>query len=78
MSDDRAFHDPPAADRPTTSRSVASRADRRRVPARRGSLAGNAVESLVVVGLVTLIVALVALQAIGTFGPTVHAMSFLP
>jgi hypothetical protein len=73
MPDTRTHRDPPygesaAADRPYL----------KRAPARRSVLAGNAVESLVVLGLVTLIVGLVALQAIGAFGPAIHTMSFMP
>lgn len=73
MSDDRAYREPPYADRPSADRVI-----RKRAPTRRSTLAGNAVESLVVLGLITLIVGLVALQAMGAFGFSVHAMSFLP
>ena len=73
MSDERAYRDPPYTGKPAPDRVIHKRA-----PARRSALAGNAVETLVVLGLVTLIMGLVALQALGAFGPSVSAMSFLP
>jgi hypothetical protein len=73
MPDLNRFSDPGTRDGP-----LADRPFPRRVPARRSLLAGMAVESLVVIGLVTLIVAVVALQALGAFGPVVHEVSFLP